>query len=77
MLAIAVLAAQVGAAVPGESIQPWNSRVSASAHATVRILSAARISLGSETQPEGYKVVDARIRVEDGSRRQAKLIEFQ
>ena len=77
MIAISLVAAQIGAAAPAASIPSWNSRVSATALASVRIMSAARISLSDETQPEGYKVVDARITVEDGSRRPAKLIEFQ
>ena len=49
----------------------------ASAQATVRILSAARISLSAAPQPDGYKVSATQVTVEDGSRRPAKLVEFQ
>ena len=49
----------------------------ASAQAFVRILPGAKISLSAEPQPAGHKLNPATITVEDGSRRPAKLVEFQ
>jgi hypothetical protein len=51
--------------------------VTVSARASVIILSGARISLSSAPQPEGYKVNAATITDQDGTRRPAKLVEFQ
>jgi hypothetical protein len=49
----------------------------ASAQASVRILSAAKISLSDAAQPQGYTMKPARVTVEDGTQRDAKLVEFQ
>jgi hypothetical protein len=51
--------------------------VSAQARASVRIVAAARVRLGAAPQPDGYAVRPARITVEDGTRRDARLVEFQ
>jgi hypothetical protein len=78
MAVVSLMAAQVGAAIPPASASPsWSSRVSAPARATVRILSGAKVTLSSEAQPEGYKLNAAHVRLEDGSSRPAKLVEFQ
>jgi len=77
IIALSLIAAQLGAVAPAASATPLSSRASASAQASVRILSAAKVRLGSDTQPEGYKVTAGQIRLEDGSRHPAKLVEFQ
>ena len=74
LFVVPLMAAQLAAALPPPA---FSSRVSASAQATVRILSAAKIRLGSDVQPEGYKLSASSVRLEDGSRRPAKLVEFQ
>ncbi len=51
--------------------------VSVQARATVRIVAAARVRLGDASQPHGHAVKSARITVEDGTRRDARLVEFQ
>ena len=56
---------------------PPRMMVSAQARASVRIVAAARIRLGAAPQPDGYAVKPARITVEDGTRRDARLVEFQ
>ena len=53
------------------------TKSAATAQAFVRILPGAKVSLSAEPQPEGYKLNPATITVEDGSRRPAKLVEFQ
>ena len=64
------------AASASQPSQP-HTQVTASARATVVILSGAKISLSNAAQAEGYRLNDATITVEDGSRRPAKLVEFQ
>ena len=49
----------------------------ASATATARILSGAKIRLDAEPQPQGYRMKPAQVTVEDGTRRSAFLVEFQ
>ena len=51
--------------------------VSVQARATVRIVAAGRVRLSAAPQPDGYAVRPARITVEDGTRRDARLEEFQ
>ena len=51
--------------------------VSAQARASVRIVAAARVRLGAAPQPDGYAVRPARITIEDGTHRDARLVEFQ
>jgi hypothetical protein len=75
-IALALLAA----VAPDDGRRPPanpSTRVDATARATVRILPGARIRLSTAAQPEGYVMKPARITVEDGSRRDAKLVEFQ
>ncbi|MCL6683851.1 hypothetical protein [Sphingomonas alba] len=73
-LALPLMAAGAGAPVPTDVTR---SPVTASARATVIILSGAKISLSEAPQPEGYKVTAAVITDQDGNRRPAKLVEFQ
>jgi hypothetical protein len=74
---LSLMAAQLGSSGSPAAHQPWNSGVSAQATASVRILSAARVHLGHGAQPEGYALHAAHVRLEDGRRHPAKLIEFQ
>lgn len=69
-MAFAFLALAAIAAAPQPSLMP----VRASATASVRILTGARVHLGPA---DGQRLVRAAIRVEDGSRRPALLVEFQ
>ncbi len=77
LLALSLLAAPLGGAtaVPGEA--GAKTAVTASARAFVRILPAARIVMDHRAKEAEHSFVDARITVEDGSRRYAKLVEFQ
>ena len=69
-MTFALVAFAAIAAAPPASLMP----VRASATASVRIVAAARVHLGPAN---GQRLVKAAIRVEDGSRRPALLIEFQ
>jgi hypothetical protein len=51
--------------------------VTASARATVRIMSAAKISLSAEPQPDGLVMKPAQVTIEDGTKHDAQLVEFQ
>jgi hypothetical protein len=51
--------------------------VTASAQAFVRILPGARIVMDEQAKSAEHRFIDARITVEDGSQRDAKLVEFQ
>ena len=75
--AIPLMAAQLAALPPASANPPSTMRATASARAGVRILTAAKIRLGSHVQPEGYKLNASSVTLEDGSRRPAKLVEFQ
>lgn len=76
MLAFSLLAAPVaGVATLGDGAP--TTAVTASAQASVRILPGARIVLGDQREAAGHRFIDARITVEDGSQRDAKLMEFQ
>ncbi len=77
LLAFSLLAAPVGgaAAVPGDGAR--TTAVRASAQASVRILPGVRISFGDQADAAGHKFIEARITVEDGSQRDARLVEFQ
>lgn len=70
-LALALMAAANAPPTPPRMV------VSAQARASVRIVAAARIRLSDAPQPDGYAVTPARITVEDGTRRDARLVEFQ
>ena len=56
---------------------PASTGVKVSAQASVRILSGARVTLGERAEGQPYVVSKASVRVEDGSRRPAQLVEFQ
>lgn len=45
--------------------------------ASVRILSAARVSLGRSATGAPYRLSTATVRTEDGQRRPAQLVEFE
>ena len=77
LLAMALLAAPLdgAAAAPGDGAH--RTAVTASARASVRILPGARIVMDGRAQGADHRFVDARITVEDGSQRDAKLVEFQ
>ena len=70
-LALALLAAANPPSPPPRML------VNAQARASVRIVAAARVRLGAAPQPDGHAVRPARITVEDGTRRDARLVEFQ
>ena len=72
---LSLLAAPLGAAITSGDGPP-RTAVTASAQAFVRILPGARIVMDDQKAAE-HKFVDARITVEDGSQRDAKLVEFQ
>jgi len=75
-IALALFAsAASGGAIPAPAHVPTSAV--APALATVRILSGAKIRLSAETQPEGYAMKRAQITVEDGTRRNAQLVEFE
>ena len=69
-MAFALLVSAAITAAPQVSLMPAR----ASATASVRIVAATRVHLGPG---EGQRLVRAAIRVEDGSRRPALLVEFQ
>lgn len=74
--ALALLASVVP--VAGSTVPPHvPAKVTASAKATVRILPGAKVSLSGQAEAQGYQPTNAMITVEDGSRRPAKLVEFQ
>lgn len=76
LIALSLLAAPLdGAAASGDGVQA--TVVTASARAFVRILPSARIILGDLSETGEHKFSDTTITVEDGSRRNAKLVEFQ
>jgi len=79
MVAIIVLAffAATGSGDTTRAPVHMSTKAVAPAQATVRILSGAKIRLGAERQPEGYRMKPAVVTVEDGSRRSAQLVEFQ
>jgi hypothetical protein len=70
-LALALMAAANPPSPPPRMV------VRAQARASVRIVAAARVRLGAAPQPDGHAVRPARITVEDGTRRDARLVEFQ
>ena len=78
LVALSLLASQAAAALqpPAQSTHT-RVAVSASARASVVILSGAKVSLSGAAEAQGYKLNAATITLEDGSRRPAKLVEFQ
>ena len=78
LIALSLLAAPLGgaaAAVTGDNARA--TAVTASARAFVRILPGARIILGVQPETAEQKLTDATVTLEDGSQRDAKLVEFQ
>ena len=77
LLALSLLAAPLGgtAVSPGDGAP--RTAVTASAQAFVRILPGARIVMDEQAKSAEHRFIDARITVEDGSQRDAKLVEFQ
>jgi hypothetical protein len=65
------------AAVSAQPAPMPHMAVTVSARASARIVSAARISLSAAPQPEGYAVRPAVVTAEDGTQRDAQLVEFQ
>jgi hypothetical protein len=78
LLLLSLLAIPPGSAVVAASAAGTPATaVSASGRATVRILPGARIVFDDRAQTTEHRFIDATVTVEDGSRRAAKLIEFQ
>jgi hypothetical protein len=69
----------VTAAAALASSQPVTHGLSATAQATatIRVMTAVRISFDAETNPGAPPARDAVLRSSDGSTQEAKLIEFQ
>lgn len=57
--------------------QPSRSAVTASATATIRVVSGVTLKLGEENNPGAPPTQDAVVRSADGTTIPAKLIEFQ
>lgn len=76
--AIALVAAGASGEAPaGASFRQAPIAASAPARATVRILPGAKVNLSASAERDGYRLNPATVTVEDGSRRPARLIEFQ
>lgn len=73
--ALAVAAASGGTSAAGLSTAPASA--AAPARASVRILPGAKVNLTARAEADGYRLTPATVTVEDGSRRAARLIEFQ
>jgi hypothetical protein len=71
---MAMLTAFLLAAVPPAHVP---TRAVAAAQASVRIVKPARVSLSAKAQPDGHQQHKAMVTLEDGSRRPARLVEFQ
>jgi len=71
MVVAAALAASASSGPPAQGA------VSVQARATIRIVSATRLRVGSERSEEGLPVRLASIRGEDGGRQPARLVEFE
>ena len=82
MMVVLPVLALIAAATsePGEAqdVQPpRETSARASAHATVRILSGARVTLGRSADQGSFTISQAEVRDETGARRPAQLVEFQ
>jgi hypothetical protein len=77
LLALSLFAAPLGDATVAPGDGAARTAVTASAQAFVRILPGARITFDTKAQTAEQQFIDARITVEDGSQRDAKLVEFQ
>ena len=76
--ALSLMAGVVGnaPALPA-STRVAGTAASASARASVVILPGARVSLSGSAESQGYRTHTATVTLEDGSRKPAKLVEFQ
>lgn len=64
--------------VAGQGLLPRQpTRTATPPHAFVRILPGAKVTVGSDAEVGGQALTKATITVEDGTRRSAKLVEFQ
>ena len=70
-----LLAAAATDGLPASPPQPVKAAVSA--QALVRILPGAKVALGPDAIKQGYTLNAATVRFEDGSRRPARLVEFE
>ena len=71
-IAFALLAAEPAPAAPSHP-----APAIAPASASVRILAGARVTLGKSADSGSFQLASASVRLEDGSRRRAQLVEFQ
>lgn len=74
--ALAVAAASGGTS-GGSALSTAPTRTAAPARASVRILPGAKVNLTARAEADGYRLTPATVTLEDGSRRPARLIEFQ
>lgn len=65
------------AATAAGASPPAPTKAAVSAQAFVRILPGARVALGPAARSQGYRLNAAMVRLEDGSRRSARLVEFE
>jgi hypothetical protein len=78
LITLSLLAAAIGGSADApKAIGSPSTRVSVSARASVRILPGARVSFDDAARSEGQALTAATVTAEDGSRRPAKLVEFQ
>lgn len=75
----ALLLAATAPVAPADGGTRFEARTgaTASAQATVRIVSGTRVILGKAADSGSFHLTKASVRIEDGSRRPAKLVEFQ
>ncbi len=71
-MAFALLVSAAFAAAPA-TLMPARAQATAS----IRIITAARVHLGPSRNSGEQQLVRAAVRIEDGSRRPALLVEFQ
>lgn len=79
MALLSAFALMFAAASGGGQVPPAHNptKAIAPAQASVRILPGARVSFRANAEASGHVLKDATIIVEDGTRRPAKLVEFQ
>lgn len=66
--------ATIAATTPEPAPRPV---VSAMAQVTVRIVTGARVEMGKSASASGHAVRQGTVTVEDGSKRPARLVEFE
>ena len=74
---LAVAGAFPAAAAPALPSLSATTAARAPAQASVRIVSGAQVVLGKSADAGPYLISKASVRVEDGTRRPAQLVEFQ